>query len=126
MGAPDDELSAMFERLVETNRTRLGGIARAYGAGHAEDLLQEILLQIWRTLPRLRNQRYADTWCYRVAVNTAISWRRQQRRHLAVNVDDEVWAHSPSTGAAPRDPSRGLYRFLDSLSEVDRALMLML
>jgi RNA polymerase sigma-70 factor (ECF subfamily) len=41
-------------------------------------LYQEILFQIWRGLPSLKEQLFVSTWLYRVAINTAISFSRQR------------------------------------------------
>jgi DNA-directed RNA polymerase specialized sigma subunit, sigma24 homolog len=41
-------------------------------------LYQEILFQIWRGLPALKEKQFANTWLYRVAINTAISFVRKR------------------------------------------------
>jgi RNA polymerase sigma-70 factor (ECF subfamily) len=41
-------------------------------------LYQEILFQIWRGLPGLKEKQFANTWLYRVAINTAISFVRKR------------------------------------------------
>jgi RNA polymerase sigma-70 factor (ECF subfamily) len=41
-------------------------------------LYQEILFQIWRGLPTLKEKQFANTWFYRVAINTAISFARKR------------------------------------------------
>ena len=57
-------------------------IARAYTltADECEDLAQEILLQLWRSLPRFQGRASASTWVYRVALNTALGWHRKEGR----------------------------------------------
>jgi RNA polymerase sigma-70 factor (ECF subfamily) len=115
----------LFEQIVETNRPRLSGIARVYGRPHAEDLLQEILLQTWRALPRQNNPNHLNTWCYRIALNTGMTWQRKRRHDRSVNLDDEAWASAVAPTAAG-NLARQLDRFIQSLGEVDRALMLML
>ena len=41
-------------------------------------MYQEILLQIWRSLPGLKEKQFANTWLYRVSINTAISFVRKR------------------------------------------------
>ena len=67
---------SQFDELLQRNRGRFALIARCYAADNADDLLQEMLLQIWRGLDGFNGRSTLDTWCYRVALNTAISWRR--------------------------------------------------
>ena len=69
-----------FLELVNENRNRILRVCRAYSwnAADQDDLYQEILFQIWRGLPALREKPLADTWLYRVAINTAISFVRKR------------------------------------------------
>lgn len=73
-----------FEALVVANRDRLYRICRAYlprDPDAAQDLYQDILVQLWTHLPGFRGEAQLETWVYRVAVNTALLfWRREQRR----------------------------------------------
>jgi RNA polymerase sigma-70 factor (ECF subfamily) len=75
---PADERK--FLELVNENRNRILRICRVYSWNSADqdDLYQEILFQIWRGLPALKEEHFANTWLYRVAINTAISFVRKQ------------------------------------------------
>lgn len=78
MTSPIDEHK--FLELVNQNRGRILRVCRAYAWNSADqdDLYQEIVLQIWRGLPGLKEKQFADTWLYRVAINTAISFVRKR------------------------------------------------
>jgi RNA polymerase sigma-70 factor (ECF subfamily) len=69
-----------FLELVNENRNRILRVCRVYAWNSADqdDLYQEILSQIWRGLPELKEKRFANTWLYRVAINTAISFVRKR------------------------------------------------
>jgi len=69
-----------FLELVNENRNRILRVCRAYSWNSADqdDLYQEILFQIWRGLPGLKEKQFANTWVYRVAINTAISFVRKR------------------------------------------------
>ena len=45
-----------------------------------DDLLQEVLLQLWLSIPAFRGEAKETTWIYRVAFNTALAWQRRERR----------------------------------------------
>jgi len=68
-----------FLELVNENRNRVLKVCRVYAWNSADqdDLYQEILFQIWRGLPALKEKQFANTWLYRVAINTAISFVRK-------------------------------------------------
>jgi RNA polymerase sigma-70 factor, ECF subfamily len=76
--APADEHK--FLELVTENRNKILRICRVYAWNSADqdDLYQEILFQIWRGLPGLKEKQFANTWLYRVAINTAISFVRKR------------------------------------------------
>ena len=69
-----------FLELVNENRNRILRVCRVYAwnAADQDDLYQEILFQIWRGLPDLKERQFANTWLYRVAINTAISFVRKR------------------------------------------------
>src|SRR5215475_9517981 len=69
-----------FLELVNENRNRILRVCRVYAWNSADqdDLYQEILFQIWRGLPALREAQFARTWLYRVALNTAMSFVRKR------------------------------------------------
>ena len=69
-----------FLELVNENRNRILRVCRAYSWNSADqdDLYQEILFQIWHGLPGLKEKQFANTWVYRVAINTAISFVRKR------------------------------------------------
>lgn len=70
-----------FETLIARNRVRLWRLARSYARGDlAADLYQEILMQLWRTVERFEGRADMDTWVYRVAINTAVTYRRHTAR----------------------------------------------
>ena len=75
---PADEQK--FLQLVNENRNRILRICRVYSWNSADqdDLYQEILFQIWRGLPALKEKQFANTWLYRVAINTALSFVRKR------------------------------------------------
>lgn len=78
-----EDWRSLFLDLLKANYGRWRMIARSYAGAESEDLLQEILLQIWKSLPSYCGESAPGSWCYRVALNTAQSWRRadQARRN---------------------------------------------
>ena len=45
-----------------------------------QDLFQEILAQLWKSFPSFRNESKFTTWMYRVALNTAITSFKKEKR----------------------------------------------
>src|SRR4051812_26280739 len=69
---------------MNENRNRILRICCVYAWNSADqdDLYQEVLFQIWRGLPALKEKQFANTWVYRVAINTAISFVRKRASRL--------------------------------------------
>jgi len=117
---------ALFLELLKANYGRWHGIARAYAGQDAEDLFQEILLQVWRSLTTFRDESALSTWSYRIALNTALSWRRSERtrrRRLPIRA-----GYSPALVPSPMidvGSSQVLERLLAELTPADKAILLL-
>lgn len=82
-------------------------------------------MQLWRGLPHYDSRAKLSTWCYRIALNTAISWRRDAQRLKRMPPEHR---HGTETLVGQQhfsDEVALLERFLATLSEVDRAILLM-
>ena len=97
----------------------------------AADLQQEILLQLWISLGKFAGQSQPSTWIYRVALNTALSWRRgTTRRERRIEAGHDVAtaaasSASPAESAGDRELLEKLYAAVHTLSGFDRALVLL-
>lgn len=121
-----------FLDLVREYDARLRRVCRLYADDeHArEDLYQDILVQLWRSLPSYEGAAAPGTWLYRVALNTALDRvrRRGVRRRSEPYVRDAL---HPQRVARPdeqveRAQSAGrLYRAIARL-DPNRALILLL
>jgi len=119
------EQAKLFASVVDENGQRFGKIARTYADDSAEDLLQEILLQVWRALPSFAGNSACSTWCYRVAINTALTFRRKQGRRSKESAS-EYMGSNVSRPSPTEQQTRSLFqRFLLSLSEIDQSVLLM-
>lgn len=84
---PGRELEARFHAWLREHRGIFYKIARAHASSAAEqeELFHDMALQLWRSLPAFREQCRPVTWIYRVCLNTALEWRRGQRRRRLAN-----------------------------------------
>jgi len=117
---------ARFLELLRASYGRWRGIARAYAGKDAEDLLQEILLQVWRALATFRDESALSTWSYRIALNTAMSWRRsEQTRHRRLPIQTGYRPEVLPSPTVEVGSSELVHRLLAELSPADKAILLL-
>ena len=119
------ERQARFDAVLRQYRERLGKIALTYAGKESDDLMQEILLQIWRSLPSFEDRSSIGTWSYRIAINTSISWRRKADRKRLERSADNLDHHASSQDTGGQEEASLLNRFLATLNDVDQAVLLM-
>lgn len=74
-----------FIETVARHTALIDKICRSFCGDNQEDrndLRQDILLNLWRGWKRWKPDHKPITWIYRVAKNTAISWRRNNLRQI--------------------------------------------
>ena len=87
------EKEEKFNELVAQNTVRIQRICSYYNsdADDRKDMFQEVLINIWNSLDRFRGDSAINTWIYRIAVNTALSYTGKAYKYmqLIVNVDTQ-------------------------------------
>lgn len=114
-----------FLQLISEHESLVKKVCSVYGltADDRLDLFQEIVLQLWRSFRSFRNESKVSTWIYRVALNTAISYRRAEKRH---RTPDHQLPDIPVTDDPElREQVRILYRVMLALPPLDKALILL-
>jgi len=131
--SPSADLAARFASWLEEHRGIVVKVARSFAPVPADmaDLQQEMLLQLWTSLPSYAGQAKASTWIYRVCLNTALTWRRgMQRRENRLEREADVAAiaaaaGSPAEHAGDTETLEKLYAAIHALPMFDRALVLL-
>lgn len=122
----------LFREWTDAHRGILFKAAHAFAfESDRDDLMQEMLLSLWRAIPVYREGCKPSTFVYRVAHNAALNWQRGRRnyRNRLDRFEAESRAEHPS-GVAPSfehadDRLRSLYLAIQQLPETDRSLVLL-
>ena len=90
----------------------------------AEEVAQEVFLQLHQHLGELESGTHLTFWLRRVTSHRCIDWTRRRKLRPQVSLED---APEPSTQPAPGDPilSRTLQRLVASLPEKPRMVVIM-
>ncbi|HEY4108469.1 sigma-70 family RNA polymerase sigma factor [Puia sp.] len=113
---------------IQDNKGILYKISASYcrNAGDREDLMQEMLYQLWRSGPRFDENQKFSTWMYRIALNVAISfYRKANRSGVTVALDAEAHFADNNGDEVLEQRMEVLQRFIQSLNELDKALMIL-
>ena len=71
-----------FKKWLDDHKGLILKVLRSFAENtqDQDDLFQDICLQLWLSVPNFDGKAKASTWIYRVALNTAIVYRRGQKR----------------------------------------------
>jgi RNA polymerase sigma-70 factor (ECF subfamily) len=123
------EKQDIFIELIQTHKGIFYKVVNAYCrcAGDRNDLMQEILIQLWRSFDRYSGQVQYSTWMYRIALNVAISFYRKTSTRKSV-FSGELVSLSNFPDDAGNDETEAnialLYRFISECNDLDKALII--
>jgi RNA polymerase sigma-70 factor (ECF subfamily) len=121
------ERERLFLELFHQHRARIQRLCYGYlnSASESEDLFQEIMTNVWNSLPGFRGDSQPGTWLYRIAVNTALMHRRKQRptEELVDLADHAVGAQQ---NLEQQERLAALHRAIAMLSDQDRLIVTLL
>lgn len=115
-----------FLNLISTHQGIILNVCHLYRdtASDREDLFQEVVFQLWRSIDGFKGNAKVSTFIYRVAINTAIASFRQEGKRSIVNYADQV-PEPPPENENPLIAERKelLIAAIKTLEEADRAIM---
>lgn len=87
-----------------------------------EDYYQEVLIQLWRSLPNFRNESKMSTWIYRISLNTCISYVRKNKKVNKVSLIDLDFIDNDIEKKYYIDE---LYLLINRLNKFEKAIILL-
>jgi RNA polymerase sigma-70 factor (ECF subfamily) len=124
------EQNIRFENWLVQHGAILHHVANGFAEGaDRQDLMQELLLALWRAVPAFGGAAQASTFVYRVAHNTALTWERTQRNYgRRVAQFEAMQTPFPLERDGPAREQEALeyiYAAIRQLPPVDRSLILL-
>ena len=120
-----DQLDILEEWLM-LHKGLLFKVVRAYTKTDHDDLFQEIIIQVWRSIPSFRQESSVTTWLYRIALNTAIRWTKKERKYAGAETLDNVQHLLRENSIQIDERLSWLYEEIYKLDEIDRSVTLLL
>jgi RNA polymerase sigma factor (sigma-70 family) len=125
----DKELSQKFHQIIEQHKGILFKVAKTYcrNDDDRQDLLQEVMIQVWKSLPKYNDTFAITTWLYRICLNVAISFYRKSatRQNFNVPLVEELTSIREEESNQKQEQLSLLEKFISELDDLDKALMLL-
>jgi len=118
-----------FQNIIEQHKGIFYKIARAYcpNEDDRQDLIQEMMIQVWQSNHRYNGQFKISTWLYRISLNVAITFYRKNttsaNKHTLLDEQTEQIPTDDKT--ADERQLVLLEKFISELKEIDKALMVL-
>ena len=116
-----------FLALITEHKGILYKVSRMYfdQLEDQQDLFQEIILQLWKSLESFKGNSQFSSWMYRVALNTAIVFFKKEKRkpdsYASINVDPIAY---DGYNDEKDQQLVHFYKAVQELNKIEKALIL--
>jgi RNA polymerase sigma-70 factor (ECF subfamily) len=119
-----------FLEVFEANIGIVIKIAKAYTSTthDSEDLVNDIVVELWQSFDTFRNESTVSTWIYRVALNTSMNYQRKNKRNSLFT----FWSNSKQfenlfwlTEQDDTSETELLYQSIEHLEAINKAIILL-
>lgn len=117
-----------FIEYLEGYKKLITKVARIYckNTEDQKDLIQEIIIQLWKSFPKYDKTYSVSTWTYRIALNVSISYLRKEssrtKNHFIFLQEIEPLQTDDSLHDERLEK---LYRFIELLKPIDKAIIIL-
>ena len=75
-------MTETFEQLLENNKVKIYRLCKVYAVSPLEpqDLFQEVIVAIWKSLSTFKGNSNIDTWIYRITINVCLRSKQKSEK----------------------------------------------
>lgn len=120
----DSSVKTDFERLVTEYKSTVYSVCYMFADNRmqADDLFQEVLINLWNGFDKFRGETSLRAWVYRVSMNTCISYQRKKKvATVALDIAPDIMEGVSSDS----EQIKQLHRRIQKLEPVDKAIVLL-
>lgn len=103
----------------------------------AEDVAQEVFIQVYRSIGDFRGDAKLSTWLYRIAITKALDWQRKKKLRKGIstlaswigfgdNLPEQIHFHHPGIQLEHKEKAALLFKAIQALPENQRVCFLLL
>lgn len=115
-----------FTAAIKENEGILFKIASVYTntVDDRNDLIQEIIYQLWKSYGSFKQQSRFSTWMYRVALNVAIyQLKVSKKRILTVPIEDQLYHYQQNDDSGMEEKWKLFRQQIEELNLLDKAIV---
>jgi len=122
-------MEQLFIETINQHRGTIFKVCNLYchESENKKDLFQEIILQLWKSFPSFKKYSNINTWIYRVALNTAISnFRRERKRPDKNMLSADAFEMPGIPDFSDQQEKIGLLnQAIEQLTEIEKAVIML-
>ncbi|MFR2787217.1 MAG: RNA polymerase sigma factor [Clostridia bacterium] len=111
-----DERNQLIIQYINKNQEKLYRLVFSYIKDEEQslDVIQNTILKALDNLEKLREEKYLETWIYRIAINESLKYLKKQKNEPIFNIQDYEISSEEFENKDITDVM-GLYKAIDSL-----------
>jgi len=119
-----------FEQILEENKHKIYRICKIYAVSPIEpqDLFQEVVFQIWKSLGSFKGTASISTWIYKITLNVCyrskLKYEKKEEKTISFESIHIVPVEKTSQNDQ-NDKHQALYDCIATLNESDQALIIL-
>ena len=119
-----------FTQLLEKNKDKIYRICKIYAVSPIEpqDLFQEVIIQIWKSLPTFKGKSSISTWIYKIAINVCYSskLKLEKNSNNTVRLESIHFVQAENTlDKNQQEKFQALQDCISSLNKVDKSIVIL-
>ena len=124
----ESKLKEEFILVFEKNIGIILKISRAFAktTHDREDLINDIVFELWKAYPSFKGDSKMSTWIYRISLNVSMNYKRNKKTSLLFfsdsnQFDTSTWLQDKEDN----EQTNLLYECIDELTEFNKALIIL-
>ncbi len=120
-----NEIERRYINILERNKDKILRICGVYAKNKEDkqDLVQDVFLNIWKSLPSYQGKSSMDTWLYRITLNVCLRSRYVKNRKKVSDL--ESVSIIPPVVSTKEEKYEELYDCISKLPDTDRSLIIL-
>lgn len=116
-----------FEKILKENQNVIERFCTVYAktTEDKKDLFQEIVFNIWKSIPRFKGESHINTFVYKISLRVAMNFYKKEKRRKA-RIDsfvEQTESRNDKKGSYTEEQLNALNSGISMLNEIDRYLV---